>query len=465
MRTCINCGAHLDDDALFCTECGTKVEAQGKMCPNCGAKVDDDSVFCSECGTKIEVAVASSVNEQQPQEQMNILQVDQSVEEFKDNNSIESQPLPSEENNRYDEILTDPRDNKSNRSLMIGIAAALILLIIGGVFVYKNCSGAKPSIEKAFPKVIKYVSIDVPSTPLYTAPSSDSSVLLDDDGNAWMLEEGNVLLVLEDKEEWLKVATEGLRYEEGYIRKDKCRDRASEEYAIPDKSACYLMQLPQMWPCTFISYNAAGNKYVVSHEIIPSRQEYLNFGTYNNGDFVFYYNIAISEDSFSEYRYKLNVEGTEYNFIAVNEIPEEKILELFEKDIKEGNRLCHIIQRTYLEDFFIETTLKQAQFINGLYNGFYGYSGVIGGKYKYHMKLNIAGNSISGSYWIDADPVDLRGSIDEKGNFELTEYYRFTDIPTKYYFEGRLSKKNISGKYKSHENKKLNMSFNGKFNL
>ena len=55
MRKCSNCGAPMDDDAIFCTECGTKAEAQGKVCPNCGAKVDDDSLFCTECGTKLDV--------------------------------------------------------------------------------------------------------------------------------------------------------------------------------------------------------------------------------------------------------------------------------------------------------------------------------------------------------------------------------------------------------------------------
>ena len=56
MRTCSNCGAQLDNDALFCTECGTKVEAYGKVCPNCGATIDDDSLFCAECGTKLDVS-------------------------------------------------------------------------------------------------------------------------------------------------------------------------------------------------------------------------------------------------------------------------------------------------------------------------------------------------------------------------------------------------------------------------
>lgn len=53
MRTCSNCGAPLDNDALFCTECGTKAAPIGMQCPNCGAGVENNSAFCPECGTPI----------------------------------------------------------------------------------------------------------------------------------------------------------------------------------------------------------------------------------------------------------------------------------------------------------------------------------------------------------------------------------------------------------------------------
>lgn len=62
---CPNCGAELKDGALFCTVCGTKLEAPPveekaapqptvKVCANCGATVPDGSLFCSNCGTKTE---------------------------------------------------------------------------------------------------------------------------------------------------------------------------------------------------------------------------------------------------------------------------------------------------------------------------------------------------------------------------------------------------------------------------
>lgn len=57
---CASCGAELDDDSAFCTECGTpvnKVEEKPEQsfifCTNCGNKEDAGTKFCSECGTKL----------------------------------------------------------------------------------------------------------------------------------------------------------------------------------------------------------------------------------------------------------------------------------------------------------------------------------------------------------------------------------------------------------------------------
>lgn len=60
-KCCPNCGAVLEDDSLFCAECGTaiksvsdsetKISGNGqKMCPECSTMIDDDSNFCWNCG-------------------------------------------------------------------------------------------------------------------------------------------------------------------------------------------------------------------------------------------------------------------------------------------------------------------------------------------------------------------------------------------------------------------------------
>ena len=71
MEKCLFCGAPLDDDAIFCSNCGKKIEPQGKICPQCGAKVGTDSVFCAKCGTRLdaqEVSPMAPIEEKEEQE-------------------------------------------------------------------------------------------------------------------------------------------------------------------------------------------------------------------------------------------------------------------------------------------------------------------------------------------------------------------------------------------------------------
>lgn len=58
---CPNCGAVLEDDSLFCVECGTAIKSvsdsetslsdcEQKICPECNTMIDGDSNFCWNCG-------------------------------------------------------------------------------------------------------------------------------------------------------------------------------------------------------------------------------------------------------------------------------------------------------------------------------------------------------------------------------------------------------------------------------
>lgn len=66
MKYCTNCGVELDDDALFCTSCGTK-QTTPNLCPHCGCKHESEAAFCTNCGKRlytvpaIEVQLASGI--------------------------------------------------------------------------------------------------------------------------------------------------------------------------------------------------------------------------------------------------------------------------------------------------------------------------------------------------------------------------------------------------------------------
>lgn len=56
---CPRCGADVPNDALFCSNCGLKIERAQSVqrrqmfCLNCGAKLADGARFCVVCGTPV----------------------------------------------------------------------------------------------------------------------------------------------------------------------------------------------------------------------------------------------------------------------------------------------------------------------------------------------------------------------------------------------------------------------------
>ena len=49
---CSNCGNKLDPSARFCTQCGTPL-SKPKVCPSCNAPAKEKDLFCSNCGTRL----------------------------------------------------------------------------------------------------------------------------------------------------------------------------------------------------------------------------------------------------------------------------------------------------------------------------------------------------------------------------------------------------------------------------
>ena len=61
-KVCASCGAALDENDLFCMECGTPVDQKNekkdnrKFCPQCGNVLDENAIFCDVCGRETERA-------------------------------------------------------------------------------------------------------------------------------------------------------------------------------------------------------------------------------------------------------------------------------------------------------------------------------------------------------------------------------------------------------------------------
>ena len=53
-KFCKNCGAYIEETALFCSDCGRPNHQIGtRYCPNCGNGILENEYFCRNCGAKI----------------------------------------------------------------------------------------------------------------------------------------------------------------------------------------------------------------------------------------------------------------------------------------------------------------------------------------------------------------------------------------------------------------------------
>ncbi len=71
IKACVNCGAEMERNQVFCSKCGTKNElptpsaqetpangaaqenSEKTFCPSCGTELPAGSAFCTNCGAKI----------------------------------------------------------------------------------------------------------------------------------------------------------------------------------------------------------------------------------------------------------------------------------------------------------------------------------------------------------------------------------------------------------------------------
>ena len=463
MRTCSNCGAPLEDDALFCSECGTKVGPQKKICPHCGAEIDDDSIFCAECGAKLDAVNIQPV--EQPQ-------VDEPVEEPREESVVEKpvavQPVvgqqPSTEQAKDTNVKTTdiefaPKTNSNSWKYIIGGVVCAVLVVAGGWFVYDKHFGSV--LDKLdFSTPLTSIRVSVSEAFLYTEPDENSPVAKTKDGDDWIVKEGYIYSVIEDCGEWYKIAPGYVEYKEFYIKKADCSE--SSRAPIQDTNANYLTIDNSIIGSSYIVHRSVEKELVLEHVISPDGEEKLYLGTVYNGFYVYNYSANIDKDYWSEYRKTIATDDGSVSLIDFNQIPEKHLTDPFEEKIRKHERCFFVQEDGYLEIFRLRKI--NINTINTFYNADHLFlDGNIAGKYDFVMFLDIFGDRVEGRYRVLQNQdgfVNLSGSI-TMGKVEVYEYNK-EGLQTGYYFTGTLTNKGFSGKYLSTEMKKIRMSFTSK---
>ena len=160
MRECPNCKTILEDDELFCHECGTKQEIEEsvasneeaapleKKCIHCGETIEEDSAFCPYCGKPqtvedVEESLSDEQTEEPKQEKDSLLE--EKVEPEKEEPISDEKPEPKEavaQEIPEEQISYEiEEENKSKKWLWI----LLVILLVGaGVWYFFNQNNFSP---------------------------------------------------------------------------------------------------------------------------------------------------------------------------------------------------------------------------------------------------------------------------------------------------------------------------------
>ena len=121
MKKCNKCGTVNSKDAIFCENCGTKLDEsllteKKKECKNCGYLNEENAAFCENCG--------SSLNENQQKDFEDTSGEDKQIEE-----NETSLKVPSTKQRRL-------RKNTKTKEISIIVAAIIVVIIAIMGFVY-----------------------------------------------------------------------------------------------------------------------------------------------------------------------------------------------------------------------------------------------------------------------------------------------------------------------------------------
>lgn len=139
MKKCPNCNAQVNDDCLFCTECGKPIP-QGNVCTQCGAVLNDGDVFCQSCGKKVDkilpTELTDTTQKKCPHCGASVNDDDVFCQSCGTPLDVESQQQPTFHPTPYYDITESPTNyNKIIIPVVIGV---IMLALIGGGWYFYN---------------------------------------------------------------------------------------------------------------------------------------------------------------------------------------------------------------------------------------------------------------------------------------------------------------------------------------
>ncbi|MBQ7690891.1 MAG: zinc ribbon domain-containing protein [Muribaculaceae bacterium] len=277
MKTCVHCGAPLDDDARFCTACGCRVE---RTCVHCDAPVDADAKFCTACGEKLD-AVESEASAEAPVEAN-----DSEAETWVDDED-DAQPNPV---------------FAWLRSYWPCVAGAATLLVAGACWlILADKKFDNRPFNQVFPPVKKVVEV-TSRAPLYIGEWRSSTIAGGANNRTYCNEhvdtiwEGTLLSVIDDHGDRYRVEWGSRRDMQVTIAKSDCR--VIEAGGI-DKNVVHTIldstNKDRYGAWRNICHRTDGNRLVVMEETtyIQTIINSLYLGVWKDGMYIFYYKLQL----------------------------------------------------------------------------------------------------------------------------------------------------------------------------
>lgn len=220
--------------------------------------------------------------------------------------------------------LGDVLQNSNKKWYYVG-GGVLAALLIGGSMAYfmlgisSNGKFADKPMEEVFPKILKVVEVEVETANLRTSPSTDSPVAIDpmnaQDGVQFLVGKGTRLAVMEEVDEWYKLAWKDKDGADTYIKKSLCHDLITG--VIPEDKI-YTDWTNKNFECgggVSVVRQPKGNRLVISYTHIECDADELLLGIYQDGLYLFYYSIPVTGLTYEEHN----------SGISINKLPDESI--------------------------------------------------------------------------------------------------------------------------------------------